>query len=218
MRVPIVRRPNYRRGVDGQDLVLITVKAYDTSSAVREVENVVTDSTVVVSLQNGLGNSEMLTRAFGSRAVTGVPFLGATYLGPGRVRLAGWGETVLGSTLGHHGAAIAVGEVLSGGGIPTRVSANIRSEVWLKAVINASINPITALVGQENGCIYLRPDLLRLSRSVCSECTRAADANGISLGRTDPFEKVLEVARLTAKNRSSMLQDVERGRGRRSTP
>lgn len=199
-------------GLEVQDLVLITVKAYDTRTAVREVASVVGEGTLVASLQNGLGNSKILEQAFGTRAVIGVPFLGATHLGPGRVCLAGLGETVVGSSSGHHGSAIAVGEVLSEGGITTRVSANICSEVWLKALVNACINPITALVRQENGCIRQRPDLCELSRSVCSECAKVAAAKGISLGRSDPFEKVLEVARLTARNRSSMLQDVERGK------
>lgn len=199
-------------GLGIQDMVLVTVKAYDTRVAVREVEAMVGKGTAVVSLQNGLGNSETLGRAFGSRVIIGVPFMGVTFSRPGHICLAGLGETVLGSPSGQHGLAIRVSETLSSVGLPTRVSANIGPEIWMKAIINASINPITALVRKENGCISQQRELQELSRAACQECAKAAEANGIALGRGDLFEKVLEVARMTARNRSSMLQDVERGK------
>lgn len=210
-----VHRPKARttaEGLEVQDLVLITVKAYDTRTAAHEAEEIVGDGTVVVSLQNGLGNSEVLGRVFGSRVIMGVPFMGVTFSSPGHICLAGLGETVLGSPSGQHGMAIKVSEVLSAAGLSTRVSANIGPEIWMKAIVNASINPITALVRRENGCICQQRELHELSKAVCQECTKAAEANGIALGRGDPFAKVLEVARMTARNRSSMLQDVERGK------
>ena len=210
-----VYRPKARTTVEGmdiQDLVLITVKAYDTRTAAREVKAVVGDGTVVVSLQNGLGNSDVLGREFGSRVIMGVPFMGVTFSRPGQISLAGLGETILGSPSGQHGLAIRVSEALSAVGFTTRVSANIGPEIWMKAIVNASINPITALVRKENGCICQQRELHELSRAVCRECTQAAEANGIALGQGDPFGKVLEVARMTARNRSSMLQDVERGK------
>lgn len=210
-----VHRPKARtaaEGLDIQDMVLVTVKAYDTRTAAREVESIVGEGTAVVSLQNGLGNSEILVRAFGSRVIIGVPFMGVTFSRPGHIYLAGLGETVLGSPSGQHGLAMKVSETLSAVRLPTRVSANIGPEIWMKATVNASINPITALVRRENGCICQQRELQELSRAVCQECVRAAEANGIALGRGDPFEKVLEVARMTARNRSSMLQDVERGK------
>jgi 2-dehydropantoate 2-reductase len=199
-------------GLGIQDLVLVTVKAYDTRTAAREVEAMVGEGTAVVSLQNGLGNYEVLGKAFGLRVIMGVPFMGVTFSHPGHVCLAGLGETVLGSPSGQHGLAIRVSETLSAVGLSTRVSANIGPEIWIKAIVNASINPITALVRRENGCICQQRELRELSRAVCQECTKAAEANGIALGRVDPFEKVVEVVRMTARNRSSMLQDVERGR------
>jgi len=210
-----VYRPKARTSAEGlgtQDLVLVTVKAYDTRTAVREVEAMVGEGTAVVSLQNGLGNSEILGRSFGPRVIMGVPFMGVTFSRPGHVCLAGLGETVMGSPSGQHGLAIRVSETLSAVGLSTRVSANIFPEIWMKAIVNASINPITALVRRENGCICQQRELRELSKAVCQECTKAAEANRIALGRGDPFDKVVEVARMTARNRSSMLQDVERGK------
>jgi 2-dehydropantoate 2-reductase len=198
--------------LDVQDLVLITVKAYSTREAAREIVPLVGAATLVVSLQNGLNNGEVLDHAFGSRAVVGVPVLGANYLGPGEVRMSGLQEVVLGSLSGHLGAAIRTGEVLSECSIPTRISAAIRSEVWMKVLVNASVNPVTALVRHENGHLLRHKELISLCRSLCLEGASAAEANGIDLGGVDPFERAMEVVRATSGNRSSMLQDVERGR------
>jgi 2-dehydropantoate 2-reductase len=209
-----VFRPAARESVEGletQDVVLITVKAYDTDTAVREIAPLVGGHTLVASVQNGLGNAEKVVRAYGSRALVGVPVLGATVLGPGNIRVSGMKEVAVGSTLGQLGNAARLSGLLAECGIPSRVSANIASEVWSKAVVNAAINPITALVGRENGSILRDDGLRELSRAACLEGARAAEANGVVLGG-DPFDRVMEVVRATAGNRSSMLQDVERGR------
>jgi 2-dehydropantoate 2-reductase len=207
--------PEARASVEGlgeQDLVLITTKAYDTAAAVQEIVPLVGRGTLVVSLQNGLGNMDILSAAFGPRAVVGVPFLGATYMGPGQVRLAGLGEIVLGSPSGRNEGVDLVREVLGGTGMTARSSDDIDAVVWLKAIVNASVNPITALVRRENGFILGSEELLELSGAACREGARAAEANGVALGCDDPFAKVLAVLRTTATNRSSMLQDVLRSK------
>jgi 2-dehydropantoate 2-reductase len=197
-------------GLPSQDLVLVTVKAYDTGQAVEDVTPLVDRHTLVLSVQNGLGNAERLVRAFGSRAVVGVPVLGATYLGPGEVRVSGLKEVTVGSTVGQLGHAARLGSLLAESGIPSRISASIMAEVWSKAVVNASINPVTALVGKENGSLLQDSGLRELSRAACLEGARAAESCGVTL--VDPFDRVLEVLQATAGNRSSMLQDLDRGK------
>ncbi|MDW5562278.1 MAG: 2-dehydropantoate 2-reductase [Methanomassiliicoccus sp.] len=210
-----VFRPTAREDVYGlgsQDVVLITVKAYDTDAAVREVTPLVAGHTLVVSVQNGLGNAEKLVRAYGSRALIGVPVLGANCLAPGEVQVSGLREVMIGSTVGQHGHSMRLGSLLTECGVPAHISANIMSEVWAKAVINAAVNPITALVGKENGALLRDDGLRQLSRAACAEGAKAAEANGITLGDGDFFDRVQEVIRTTAGNRSSMLQDIERGK------
>ena len=92
------------------------------------------------------------------------------------------------------------------------VSSNIAKDVWRKGVINSAINPITALVRRRNGAILDSEGLLALSRMVFDESLEIAIANG-GLDQGDLcFQDVIEMVRATAANRSSMLQDVERGR------
>jgi 2-dehydropantoate 2-reductase len=195
-----------------QDLVLITTKAYDTENAATQVAPLVGKNTIVASLQNGMGNAEILEQHFGDRAVIGVPFLGATYLEPGMIRLAGLKEVVVGHARYDISWAKPVAEIFSAAGIPSRAKEDINPMVWLKAIVNASINPLTVMARMENGFILEHKELLGISKAACNEGGMAAKSNAIALEVEDPFETVLEVLRTTAKNRSSMLQDVERGK------
>jgi 2-dehydropantoate 2-reductase len=199
-------------GLGQQDLVLITVKAYDTEEAVRSVSPIVDMDTVVVSLQNGLDNVGTLSSAFGTRGVGGVTSCGATFLGPGHVRFAGKGETVFGSPAGRRDLAETVSNAFEESGIDCKVTDDIMAEVWMKVIVNASINPITALVRSENACIEEDPELRELAKNVCEEAVAVAKASGVRLPRCDPLGKVMGVVAATRKNRSSMLQDVEAGR------
>jgi len=96
-------------------------------------------------------------------------------------------------------------------GIRTRLSDDITREVWMKAIVNACINPVTALLRRENGCL-LAPELTNLIEEVCREAVNVARAWEVDIEEEEAFAKVMEVVRETSTNRSSMLQDLERGK------
>ncbi|MFP4170400.1 MAG: ketopantoate reductase family protein [Methanomassiliicoccales archaeon] len=196
-------------GIGEQDLIIITVKAYDTEEAVEEVRPLASN-VPVMSMQNGLENGELLRRAFGDRGLVALTSYGATFLGPGRIGYAGRGETVIGSPAGNDELAGWSRELFLSAGIQTRITADIVPEMWMKCVVNACINPITALVRRENGRL-LDPEPMQLVRELCEEGKRTARSHGIDLP-DDPLDRVIGVIEDTRKNRSSMLQDVERGR------
>jgi 2-dehydropantoate 2-reductase len=192
------------------DLILLAVKAYDTAPSVPSIMSGMGEDTVVMALQNGLENYLMLAERV-PRLVTALTSWGATMLEPGRVRLSGRGDLVIGSLLGREGDIELTREALESAGIDPRVSTSIESEIWRKAVINACINPLTALARRKNGCL-LEADMTILVEGLCDECTEVANAWGMDLDGPDMMESVLEVVRITSNNRSSMLQDLERGR------
>jgi 2-dehydropantoate 2-reductase len=128
------------------------------------------------------------------------------------VRFAGKGETVFGSPAGRRDLAETVSNAFEESGIDSKVTGDIMAEVWMKVIVNASINPITALVRSENACIEEDPELRELAKNVCEEAVAVAKASGVRLPRCDPLDKVMGVVAATRKNRSSMLQDVEAGR------
>jgi len=193
------------------DLVLILVKSWQTDWAVRQARQVLQDQGLALTLQNGLGHYEALRVEVGeSRAVLGVTTQGATLLAPGHVRFAGGGETLLGYDPVSKHRVTQISEAFSVAGFPTRVTSQIETALWGKLAVNAGINPLTALLGVTNGGLLDCPDAEELMVSAAEEAAAVAAAHGLQL-EPDAATRVRDVARLTASNRSSMLQDIGRG-------
>lgn len=202
------------KGLEPADVVLLTVKSYQTATALDDVEPAVGPDTFVATLQNGLGNVEQVARRVGeARAIGGTTSHGCTFLGPGRVEHAGVGGTVLGPVdppdrPAHHQLA----EALTEAGIETEVVRDVRPRLWAKAAVNAAINPLTAVAGLPNGALLEVDELETLLEATAREVEGVARAAGIEVDEGDWVAEAREVAHRTADNRSSMLQDVERGR------
>jgi len=196
------------------DLVLLFVKSYDTAQAMRGSKPLIGDDTYVLTLQNGLGNLEAITEAVGAgRVLGGTTSHGSTLVCPGEIRHAGVGPTVIGAIdRGSRNMAEKIAEIFNDAGLQTRVSGDVRSDIWGKVLVNLGINALTALTGLRNGQLLDIPELRRLMRLAVEEGMRVAEADGVYLGPLDHVAHVYEVAEATGANRSSMLQDVDRGR------
>jgi 2-dehydropantoate 2-reductase len=167
--------------------------------------------TLVVTLQNGVGNREALAAALGADHVgQGVTSLGATLLGPGHVRHAGMGPTIFGTEPNRIGMA-ALAELFSASGLPAEQSDDLDALVWGKLVVNAGINALTALLRISNGALAEIAEVRDIVAQAVAEAAAVAAARGLRLPYDDPLAHVLSVARATGANRSSMLQDVLRG-------
>lgn len=189
--------------VPGAPLVLVLVKAYATAAVAPWAAGAAAAGGTVLTLQNGLGNAEVLKRAR-ARTAVGATTRGARVLGPGRVHDCGGGATVLAR------GDDDIAAVLAGAGFEIRLSDRIERDVWLKVAVNCAINPLTALHGVPNGTLLEDPELRRHMIAAAREVAAVACARGVELD-ADPAAKALEVAARTTTNRSSMLQDVDRG-------
>ncbi|NYT11237.1 MAG: 2-dehydropantoate 2-reductase [Methanomassiliicoccales archaeon] len=196
--------------IDTPDMIILMVKAFDTMGVLPIVDSVKKKDTIVVSLQNGIDNHFLIAKKI-QRAVSGLTSWGATLISPGEVRFAGRGDVVFGSIAGEIEDAEKVAQAFRIAEIECRVSSIIGPEIWMKAIVNACINPITALVRRENGCLR-DSGLLQIARSACNEAVEVSQRAGVELPWDDPFGRVMEVVDMTSGNRSSMLQDIERGR------
>jgi 2-dehydropantoate 2-reductase len=193
------------------ELIVVTVKAYDTETAAKAIAPHVGRQTYVMSLQNGLDNLEKLTNVAGERLLAGITSHGVTFVDFGQIKHAGTGDTVVGdATGGARHKASEIADLLTEAGILTTISSDIRAEIWLKAAVNAAINPATAITGLKNGALLLSKELMKLMELAASEVAAVAMARGVELDPEAAFEKAREVATLTADNKSSMLQDIER--------
>jgi 2-dehydropantoate 2-reductase len=192
----------------GTKYAIVLVKAWQTKRATRQLAKCLANEGIALTLQNGLGNYETLTLSLGSnRVALGSTTTGATLLGPGLVRPGGEGII----SLGQHPALGELTAALKSAGFAVHMVEDPASLVWGKLVINAAINPLTALLKVANGELLERPSARMLLGRLAREAAQVAQAENISLPFDDPVQAAEEVARKTAANHSSMLQDILRG-------
>jgi len=192
------------------DLVLFFVKTYQTEKAVSDSLVLQKEDTIFLTLQNGLGNEGAICKAVDRKKVMlGVTNHGATLLGPGHIRHAGWGKTEIGELEGRvTERANRIALMFQRAEIETRVSSQIYDFIWEKLLINVGINALTALTGLKNGQLLNYPETLRLMEALVSEAADVAKRKGIRI-EGNPIEKVRNIAEVTRENRSSMGQDFD---------
>lgn len=192
------------------DLVLLTTKAYDTEFAAKEIAKRFPNAPVL-SFQNGLNNVETLGKHMDSTKIyAGTTTHGVTFLGPGQIRHAGTGSTSVGAldTKSDFKVIEELADALSAAGMRTEVSVEIITEMWRKGIVNAGINPVTAIAQVPNGQILTSPELKECAIALSNEAEQVAIALGHKV--SGGAEEMLKVASRTAHNRSSMLQDIDR--------
>ncbi|NLT48490.1 MAG: 2-dehydropantoate 2-reductase [Clostridiales bacterium] len=192
------------------DLAVIFVKSTLTSAAVKSNKAVLGPETIALTLQNGLGNIELIREVVGeSNVIAGTTAHGATMLGPGKIRHAGSGKTIIGELNGATTHRIRqIAQVLQEAGMETELSDNVLGLVWDKLLVNVGINALTGITRLLNGELLEHPEIVELLEDAVSEGRDVALAQGIKLGFPDPVAHTKEVCIATATNKSSMLQDV----------
>jgi 2-dehydropantoate 2-reductase len=147
----------------GAPFALVLVKSWQTERAAAQLAACLAPDGLALTLQNGLGNREKLAAALGrSRVALGVTTMGATLMGPGRVRPGGEGTL----SLGTHPGLNPLAHLLERAGFTVEIVPEADDLLWSKLVINAAINPLTALLRVPNG--ELLPITLLCSRTCCA--------------------------------------------------
>jgi 2-dehydropantoate 2-reductase len=190
------------------DFVLVLVKSPRTAAVAETAARALAPGGMIVTLQNGLGNREVLAAVAGAgRVAIGVTTLGATLLGPGRVRAAP-GGIVIGAT--DAGPVARLVHALQAAGMETETMPDIGRLVWRKLAASCSINPVAALLGVANGVLVSSAEGRDRLTAAAREVGAVAAAKGIDL-QEDAVALAMTVASRTAGNRCSMLQDLDRG-------
>jgi 2-dehydropantoate 2-reductase len=197
------------------DAAIILVKSQATEGALRSIRPVMEGRPLLVTLQNGMGNEELLMRASDLDVAHGVSFEAARYESPGRVQHLVHGEdSWLGPARGTVEAVAWLGELMTRSGIPTKVVADPRGAIWGKFIFNSVMNPIGAIVQGVNAARYDVPEMRALIDDMAAECIRVAEALGIRLA-FDPMylvKKIRSGESPLTKHAGSMAQDLEAGR------
>lgn len=201
------------QGDEEPDLIVLAAKAHGTTKAIAALKNVVQSSTIICTVQNGLGNYEALKEAFPTNPVLAATITsGAMMVAPGRIQYSGQGDIILGGTPHDLGASGVVARVLREAGLRALGVPDIRGPLWQKAIVNAAINPLSAIKDCTNGELLEDAQALERMRVIATEGAAVARALKVPLPEKDVFAVVQRVAKATAANRSSMQQDLAHGR------
>jgi 2-dehydropantoate 2-reductase len=196
----------------GSDVFIVFVKSTATEIVASTFKSFAGPDTIVITLQNGLGNEDILKKHFGaSNTAAGVTSQGATFAGPGNIKHAGNGPTHLCMSDKNNNKLRPFIAELQKAGFEADVEENIESLVWSKLIVNVGINGLTALTGLKNGQLLDYSETKELMKDMVLEAVEVAEALGIKLTFDNPLETVYSVAEKTGLNRSSMLQDFDRG-------
>lgn len=192
----------------GARFALVLVKSWQTEHVAGQLAECLAEDGLALTLQNGMGNRELLSGTLGlPRVALGITTTGATLLGPGLVRAGGEGVV----SVEAHPRLGPLEAALAGAGFTVQVVNDADALVWGKLVINAAINPLTALLRVPNGELLQRPAAHKMMSVLAQEAAAVATAQGIHLPFEDAVTAAEDVARKTAANHSSMFQDIRRG-------
>ncbi|MFV9510252.1 ketopantoate reductase family protein [Tepidibacillus sp. LV47] len=195
------------------DLVLFTVKAYDTEKSAEQLLPILKEDTVVLNLQNGIGNEEILAKIIGQdKVLGGLTYIETTIERPGVIsQKSVKRDIIFGEMNGEMtDRAKKLQQILQEAEIPTILSDNIQKEMWKKFMFISSFSAITTITESAAGEILSCEKTDRLFRKLLEEVYHVAKGNQIEL-----TEKDVEAAYQIAKNmgpttKSSMLRDFEK--------
>ena len=193
------------------DFGIVATKAMHTDGAVAVTAHAFAGG-AVASVQNGVGNEEVIARHV-SRVIRGTTFPAGRILSPGVVQWDVKGDTTFGPFEPRPARSDEIerlADACTRGGMPTHAVVDARPAQWRKVVFNAATNPVGALTGLTHGRVCERPDLRALVSALVDEGKAVAGAQGITLD-ADPEELIDHAARpdVAHDHKASMLQDVE---------
>ena len=200
--------------------LLITTKAQQSLAALEAIAPRLADKPTVLLLQNGLGVAQSLRQRLpGATLLQGSTTEGAYRNAPFALVHAGRGQTLIGQSGAEHDPArlsdadlAHLAASLSPPPLAVALSEDIDALLWRKLAINCAINPLTAIYRCRNGELLDNPVALAQLQAVVEEIHSLSLALGREAAVADLLPQVLDVARNTGLNRSSMLQDIEAGR------
>jgi len=196
------------------DLVLITTKSYDTEDVVIKVLPLISKDSLVASVQNGIGNEEIIAKIVGkNRTMGGMAIFGAVLVEPAHVQVTVYASECLFGTLSKNmKRSKAVAEMVSKSGIPASPTDDIIREKWMKVFYNITLNPLSAILKIRYGKLGEYEETKEMIKSMLKEAFKVAEAEGIGLKFTwEKYFHYLIKNQLppTSEHKSSMLQDIE---------
>jgi 2-dehydropantoate 2-reductase len=230
--IPMPAVKNIKDLAGPKEVVLLATKATDCIEAAKELQPILSDSSVVVSLQNGICEDSLADVLGRDRVVGCVVGWGATMHGPGEIEVTSPGEFVIGNIDHRTDPRLPLLQDMLRAVVPTRISDNIMGELYSKLIINSCINSLGVITGMNLGKLLARSKIRKIFTALMQEAMAVAAAKGIKVepgggGKLDYyrfldgssfmsiFKRDILIRIIGFKYRrirSSSLQSLERGR------
>jgi 2-dehydropantoate 2-reductase len=199
--------------VRDRSLILLCVKANDTSATAAQMASFVRRDATVVCLQNGVDNAERVHAAANVLAISAAVYVAVSVPEPGRVKHLARGDLIIGPP---SEKTTDIAKVFERAGIPCRISENIEGELWVKLLRNCALNAISALGHARYGEIAQNASAKQLMQNVVDEVLAVARAAGLVMpgvhDRESGMAAAMDLAMQMADAFSSTAQDLNRGR------
>lgn len=211
-RVDVRATPDPKE-VGPAELILFTVKSYDTQDAIKLCKPMIQENTCILSLQNGIDNDEKIAREVGwEKVICGVAYIGASVEGPGVIRHSAAGKIAIGELDGRITQRIRkIAEMFSAAGIPCEISGNVVKLKWKKLVWNAAFNALTTITGASVAEVSGDAKLMEVAAAAMREVIEVAQKKGIDIDDA-AIQDALTLSKNVGDFKTSMLQDFESGR------
>ncbi|GAC1626203.1 MAG: 2-dehydropantoate 2-reductase [Candidatus Acidiferrum sp.] len=197
----------------GAELVLFCVKTLDTAAAARELAPHLSEGSILVSLQNGVGNRAEIRAASGIEAIASVVYVSAAMPEPGHIKHFGRGDLVMGPP-GEKVERVAA--LMKRANVSCKISSDIESDLWTKFLWNCASNALTALGRVSYAELAADGDARQLYENTVLEVLAVARAAGVHIAAAENphalMAKSLETASSLGNARSSTAQDMARGK------
>ncbi len=195
------------------DVILLCTKSYDTEKIATELKDIITDSTIVISMQNGIENEEILASILGSKNIIAASiYLSAASLRAGEITHAGSGKIILGELNKEITPRLKnLEKMFRSASIPTKTSEYLIKDMWVKLIVNSAYNGITALIGKSLKDINKVPEAKSAYYNILKEGQTIANTEGIEISEEE-INKIYSMLdqEVFINFKSSTLQDLEK--------
>lgn len=196
------------------DLVVVTVKAYDTEEAAELIEPLVGENTMILSLQNGIKNEEILAEIHGKdKVVGGVAYILSRIEEPGIIHHESLGRIEIGEMDGKITERLDdIKDVFENSGVGCEISTNIKKVLWRKLAFNCALNAITALTENSLDVILEIEGSAQIFQAAIREAVKVGAATGVDMDDDEIVNDLMDVAEEAGPMKSSMLYDRNKGK------
>ena len=198
------------------DLVLLCVKSLDTEQTLSEIKSILPNTSVLLSLQNGVANIEIASRTIGHRIYAAVVYVAAGMIGQRTMKHHGRGELLIGSlgniTADDQENLEGIRHLFEAANVPCLITSQIKRDMWLKFLVNCSFNAISGIGQISYGEMVKSPEIVQLIEEITKEFLAVAALEDVKISMSEALTANDSIATTMVTQVSSTAQDLSRGK------